>query len=54
MHGSTSSFSEEMCGIFAFTREKYNLSVRYKARAKISQVLKCPVHHCYTCICCFS
>lgn len=54
MHGSTLSFSEEICGIFAFTREKYKLSLRYKARAKIAQILKCPAHHCCTCICCFS
>lgn len=42
MHGSTLSFSEEMCGIFSFTREKYKSSLRYKTRAKIAQILKQP------------
>lgn len=53
MLGSTSSFSEEMCNISTFTREKYKLS-RYKARAKIAQILKYPAHHCCTCLYCFS
>lgn len=39
MHGSTLSFSEEMCGIFSFTRE-YKSSLRYKTRTKIAQILK--------------